>query len=402
VGVLIREEPQAIQMLFGLLPACTVDTQQRVTTLLLNIFEHNAPNKSLLCAADGMLSFLELARGAEGLLQSHYFRLAASLGLHTVTLEQSKFLFRQAYQRPPSTAAARDREFHMETLCLIGRLSERVQPLSFVNFDGVSGAHLVARIDGRFPSPKVGFAFSCWLKLTHFLSDEVGFLSFRDSNNRAIYELFFKRVPKKAQSMESSPANSMSEFPRPNKPHRQSFEQLPSSSSSSSSSSTTSTALSSITTMNTTTGSSSVAATVVGNSDTSANNSGVNANVNQVAGGSTSSFNASTSSSNSSSPSNTMRGSTITSAILNATNSVRREKKKEGDNFRLYLSISSLYLSFSLLLIIVLLWRVRLSIRLFRRRLPFWTTRRSMNHRVGVTSLSLTSAARCVCSSTAS
>jgi hypothetical protein len=89
---------------------------------------------------------------------------------------------------------ARCVELQMQMLYVIGRMAERAAPLCYFNFDGV-GASLRLKTLERFPSPKYGYTFCCWLKVNSFFDTDSSLLSWQSSDSRTMFELFFQLTP---------------------------------------------------------------------------------------------------------------------------------------------------------------------------------------------------------------
>jgi hypothetical protein len=89
------------------------------------------------------------------------------------------------------TSKHREKELQMQTLYVIGTLTERRTPPAYFNFDGFDAWLHVGAID-RFPSSRTGYTFSCWLKVNYFLADEAGLMGWQDTTKHCVFEVYFK------------------------------------------------------------------------------------------------------------------------------------------------------------------------------------------------------------------
>ena len=121
------------------------------------------------------------------------------------------------------TTKHREKELQMQTLYVIGTLTERRTPPAYFNFDGFDGmfpsllflfinfnifyyitsihqfkvltllkAWLHIGAIDRFPSSRTGYTFSCWLKVNYFLTDEAGLIGWQDTTKHCVFEVYFK------------------------------------------------------------------------------------------------------------------------------------------------------------------------------------------------------------------
>lgn len=78
-------------------------------------------------------------------------------------------------------------------------------PASYFHFNGFN-ANLHFKMVERLPGNKIGYSVSFWIKINHFLADEVGLLSWRvlvlncmmkiqDQNGFNLFEIYFKSLP---------------------------------------------------------------------------------------------------------------------------------------------------------------------------------------------------------------
>ena len=66
-----------------------------------------------------------------------------------------------------SLGVVRQAELQMQLLSVIGKLTERNAPLSYLSFDGHCGCIALQPL-ARFPSAKTGYSISCWMQVNTF------------------------------------------------------------------------------------------------------------------------------------------------------------------------------------------------------------------------------------------
>ncbi|KAK9728054.1 hypothetical protein K7432_001370 [Basidiobolus ranarum] len=208
--------------------------------LLQSMMRVNPKNQELLCAGHALQYILELLfskgkykkvseinSGAESQLEPPpYIDLIPALGSFNITSSEVTLLFNVAFdpfgmlgrfidsanQRTITTLdsgsfAIRNQdefEFRFDPLFMdeiqrqmmhaIERISRRLDPCWFFNFNGYDGCLRTLPLE-RFPSAKTGYTFSCWLKITEFFNTETGLVCYEDpSGPNTMFELYFKAL----------------------------------------------------------------------------------------------------------------------------------------------------------------------------------------------------------------
>ncbi|ORY01541.1 hypothetical protein K493DRAFT_334919 [Basidiobolus meristosporus CBS 931.73] len=216
---------------------------------LFNLLQHmmriNPRNQELLCAGHALQYVLELLfskgryrkkgdnePGSESALEPPpYIDLIPALGSFNITSSEVTLLFNVAFdpfgmlgrfidsanQRTITTLdsgsfAIRNHdefEFRFDPLFMdeiqrqmmhaIERISRRLDPCWFFNFNGYDGCLRTHPLE-RFPSAKTGYTFSCWVKITEFFHAETGLICYEDpSAPNTTFELYFKALDKSAR-----------------------------------------------------------------------------------------------------------------------------------------------------------------------------------------------------------
>jgi len=154
-----------------------VELQKEILTLLLAMCQSNEGNKKVLSQGSALIRLIEIIQsGCNPEVQSYYLKLFALLGSYDVTPSEVKLLFNLASQEN------NNKELQINMLHVLASIADRIVPPIFFSFSGLSGHFRLGMLD-RFPSSKVGYTLSCWVKLNAFLYPESGLLSWNSHQN---------------------------------------------------------------------------------------------------------------------------------------------------------------------------------------------------------------------------
>nr|CAG8475672.1 4933_t:CDS:10 [Entrophospora candida] len=86
------------------------------------------------------------------------------------------------------------REVQSQMIYAIERISERMDPSCYFNFNGFDSSLQTIPMD-KFPNVKNGYTLSLWVKVTAFLENEIGLLCYEDlTGANTTFELYFKKI----------------------------------------------------------------------------------------------------------------------------------------------------------------------------------------------------------------
>ncbi|CAI2168975.1 19330_t:CDS:10 [Funneliformis geosporum] len=238
VGIIFRDSDAAMMALKLLSHIADGDDdklQHYYFNLLMMLMEVDPRNKELLCANRALKFVMEVlfvkgkcSNDFEPLRQHppSYVDLIPALGAYDVTNSDVLLLFEAAYdplsmfghfldgggshrrsnsssfsQSQPSSRNSTIkidpffiREIQMQMIYSIERISERMDPSCYFNFNGIDSVLQTAPLD-KFPSIKHGYTLSMWIKVIAFFGDETGLLCYEDkSGTCTTFELYFKRM----------------------------------------------------------------------------------------------------------------------------------------------------------------------------------------------------------------
>ncbi|CAB4395559.1 unnamed protein product [Rhizophagus irregularis] len=234
-GIIFRDSDaamMALKLLYNIADGNDDKLQHYFFNLLMMLMEVNPRNKELLCA-NGALKFVMEVLFVKGKctndvepFKQHspsYVDLIPALGAYDITNSDVSLLFEAAYDplnmfghfldrgsRRISIASSQSlpspknstikidpffiREIQMQMIYSIERISERMDPSCYFNFNGVDGVVQTAPLD-KFPSMKNGYTLSMWIKVTAFFENETGLLCYEDkSGTNTTFELYFKHM----------------------------------------------------------------------------------------------------------------------------------------------------------------------------------------------------------------
>ncbi|CAG8465264.1 5713_t:CDS:2 [Paraglomus occultum] len=200
--------------------------------LLMLLMEVNPRNKEMLCANRGLKFVTEVLFLKGKSLNTKvpsYVDLIPTLGAYDITTSDITLLFDAAFDplsmfghfvgrgfrrrsitgilQPVVQAFSASekvheisfdpffiREVQSQMIYAIERISERMDPPCYFNFNGVNSSFRTFALE-KFPTSKRGYTVSLWVKVTSFFEDETGLLSYEDqAGNNTTFELYFKRL----------------------------------------------------------------------------------------------------------------------------------------------------------------------------------------------------------------
>jgi uncharacterized C2H2 Zn-finger protein len=226
---------EAAMMIVLLLPHAAPRVQQEVIKRLALLLEANPANKRALCQMNVLSTLLRLCPRFHEDVQTYYLQLVATLGLYDISAREVRLLFDLAAldpddlrsissnhphnlgsggmppphhyghhtntqhrygspQGPRDHAIRRGRELQMQMLYVIGRVTERMAPPAYFNFDGVVSSLMLAP-QTRFPSARYGYSVCFWLMVNTFFGHESSLLTWVDHTGAVCFELLFQLIP---------------------------------------------------------------------------------------------------------------------------------------------------------------------------------------------------------------
>ncbi|CAG8450051.1 14010_t:CDS:10 [Funneliformis caledonium] len=241
VGIIFRDSDaamMALKLLSHIADGNDEKLQHYYFNLLMMLMEVDPRNKELLCANRALKFVMEVlfvkgkcSNDFEPLRQHppSYVDLIPALGAYDMTNSDVMLLFEAAYDplsmfghfldggsshrrsnsssgdsfsqslpSPKNSTIKIDpffiREIQMQMIYSIERISERMDPSCYFNFNGIDSVLQTAPLD-KFPSIKHGYTLSMWIKVIAFFGDETGLLCYEDkSGTCTTFELYFKRM----------------------------------------------------------------------------------------------------------------------------------------------------------------------------------------------------------------
>eukprot|EP01124_Arcella_intermedia_P001800 TRINITY_DN10986_c0_g1_i1.p1 TRINITY_DN10986_c0_g1~~TRINITY_DN10986_c0_g1_i1.p1 ORF type:complete len:2185 (-),score=538.10 TRINITY_DN10986_c0_g1_i1:11-6337(-) len=187
--------------------------QKEILKLLIAICQSNEGNKKVLSNGSGLVLLIEIVKnGCHESAQSYFLKLIALLGLYDITPSEVSLMFGLALK----PTEPENEELQKLMLYVLAAISERVVPPTYFSFSGLSGHFRLGLLD-KFPSSKIGYTLSCWVKLNALLNPEEGLFSWNShQNNETIFDLYFKTF--------TAPATNAADFSDGEEPRLQGAE----------------------------------------------------------------------------------------------------------------------------------------------------------------------------------
>lgn len=194
IGRIQIRSVDAVLMLLELFVTSKPVVQKEVLILFLKLINEGHPSNLRMWMESGALQFLlEQAVEIEFAVLPYFFQLASSLGVYNIQNDEAKTLFQLAKDTTKS------KEFQMQVLNVICNVLERNSPSDYFHFDGFD-SYFLFKFPERFPSSRTGYTVAFWMKVSHFLENEFGLVSWQDQSGNA-FELYMKKNLKQSNDI---------------------------------------------------------------------------------------------------------------------------------------------------------------------------------------------------------